>query len=150
MGAKAQSLMENKMATNAINEQATFDLASFDAGVVQENVVNIVHPSTGAPLGITIKVISPDSEKYRKLSNRTRNRSINAVKKGKNSLTAEMMDENAMELLVGSVLSWEGVTWAGQVMECNEVNVRSVFTKFPWIKEQVDEFLGDRANFIKG
>lgn len=126
----------------------TFDLATFSQGVKAENILSIVHPKTGADLGIRIKVISPDSPQYRKLGNIIKNRNLQALRKGRNGLTSEAIDEGAIELLVGAVVSWEGVVWGGQPMECTSANVRQLFDSCPWIKEQVDEFVGDRGNFM--
>jgi len=40
------------------------------------------------------------------------------------------------------------VTVDGKELACNKDNAAALYERFPWIKEQVDTAVGDRANFI--
>ena len=129
--------------------KADFDLANLASASEKEATVEILHPKTNESLGIKITVASPDSDKHRKLLQRAKNTNMQIMqRKGNKGITAEAVDESAMNVVVGSVLRWEGVTWGGTELECTEENVRQVFESLPWIKEQVDDFLNDRANFF--
>ena len=42
-----------------------------------------------------------------------------------------------------------GVTVDGKELAYNKDNAAGLYERFPWIKEQVDTAVGERANFIK-
>lgn len=125
------------------------DLSKILEESLQEATLTIYHPVSGVDLGIRIKVCSPDSERYRKHERAIKNRALTQARKQKNNqLSMEAIEESSMDLLVGSIVSWDGVVWGGQPLECTEENARQLFEQFPFIRRQVDEFLGDVANFF--
>lgn len=126
----------------------SFDLQAIHDVMQDSAWLTILHPRTGAPTPMRIKIASPDSESYRKVDRRIKNRSFAAVKKNKGNVSAEALEASSMDLLVGITLEWENVVWGGTPMEFTEDNVRQLFTQFPFIREQVDEFAGDRNNFF--
>lgn len=133
-----------------MNMEKTFDLAEIQAEAKQENVLEILHPVSQIGIGLKIRIASPDSEKYRKLAQamRTKIQAMMQRNKGKMPPT-EVIEEESQKVLIGAVLGWEGATWGGQPFECTPDNVKQLFDALPWIKEQVDEYLGNRANFFK-
>lgn len=64
-------------------------------------------------------------------------------------MTAEEIEESALRQLSICTVSWKGVKLDGQELECNPDNAYMLYSRLPWLKEQVDEFVGDRANFLK-
>ena len=124
------------------------DLAKLDiVSPANEGVwMELEHPVTGEPLGVKIKLAGTDSDYYKKELRRQQNKRL---KKGIRNINAEELEAEAVELLVACTLDWEGVELEGQALECNPENVRKIYKKFPWIKEQVDAFINNRANFIK-
>jgi hypothetical protein len=46
-------------------------------------------------------------------------------------------------------VAWEGFTLDGVKLDCTPENVRTVYNEWSWIKEQVSEFVADRANFFR-
>ena len=124
------------------------DLAKLDIlSPANEGVwMELEHPVTGEPLGIKIKVAGVDSDYYRKEMRRQQNKRL---KKGIRTISAEELENEVIELLVACTLDWEGIEYEGKVLECNKENARMIYKKFPWIREQVDNFINDRANFLK-
>ncbi len=124
------------------------DLADIASKTQNEARFEILHPSTGAGTGIYFTVHSPDSKEYRKFQSTVQNRNLQISRKNSNRLDMEQIAAGALDLLVWSVKGWENVQWSKTELECTETNVRMVFERLPWIKEQVDEFISRRANFL--
>ena len=124
------------------------ELTQFDVvSPANEGVwMNLEHPVTGEPLEVKIKLAGIDSDYYKKELRRQQNKRF---KKGFRKMNAEELESETIELLVACTLDWDGVELEGQALECNPENVRKVYKQFPWIKEQVDNFINDRANFLK-
>ena len=61
----------------------------------------------------------------------------------------EEVEQDGLELLAKCTRSWSGVVIDGKDVEFSHSNALMVYERFPWIKEQVDTAIGDRANFIK-
>ena len=126
----------------------SFDLSELSDVTNQEGIVSIIHPKTGVELGIKITVASRDSAKYRKMESLVKNRNTAALQRGKRNLSAEAIDAGMLDILAACVVGWEGLEWGGQAIECTDHNIRDVYEKFPFIREQVEEFVNDRGNFI--
>lgn len=125
------------------------DLADLSTQSHDSSTLSILHPVTGEPVGLEITLASPDSAHYRKVEQQVKDRNLRLVRKSRSgTLSAAALEAGATDILVGAVLSWEGAKWGGTELECNEQNVRQVYESLPFIREQVDEYLGDRANFF--
>jgi len=109
--------------------------------------LELEHPKTGQPLGIRIKLLGVDSDVYQKQVRKNNDRRF---KKRRFKLTADEVEAENVELLVAVTKEWENMIEHGQPVEFNAANVRRIYTdkKYSWIREQVDEFAGDRANFL--
>jgi hypothetical protein len=133
------------------------DLASIDTvkGANDGFDVQIYHPGTMIDLGITINVLGKDSDEFQKVSRAQNKKRMAKMTKGgfrAQNLTPapEEVERDGLELLAKCTRSWSGVVIDGKDVEFNSANVIMVYERFPWIKEQVDTAIGDRANFIKG
>jgi len=104
------------------------------------------HPVTGEELDIQIKLAGTDSDIYRETIRKQINRRL---KKGIKRLSLEETENENLELLVACTLDWKNVVYEGEPLECTPENVKFIYSQFPWIKEQVDDFIGDRANYLK-
>ena len=126
------------------------DITSFMEQQLETAVVEICNPNSGEPLGVKITLASPDSGKYRTASLAIQNRQLQySMKNRGRSISAERLEENALELLIEATLDWEGLVEDGRELACTPENVRRVYQNMPFIREQVDEFLGDRRNFFR-
>lgn len=123
------------------------DLSEIRKQAQDEAWVTILHPVSGAETSMRIRLLSPDSERYRQIDNRIRNATTKSMTK-RGGLSAEELSESGLQLLIQATVGWENVIFDGQPIQFSPENVRTVYTDFPFIREQVDRFLGDRRNFF--
>lgn len=123
------------------------DLSEIRKQAQDEAWVTILHPVSGVETSMRIRLLSPDSERYRQIDNRIRNATTKSMTK-RGGLSAEELSESGLQLLIQATVGWENVIFDGQPIQFSPENVRTVYTDFPFIREQVDRFLGDRRNFF--
>jgi hypothetical protein len=131
------------------------DLSQLDTGAAAEGGVDMAlkHPVTNAPLlqddgetPITIRLLGMDSKAFRKATRANQDRRLRGTRY--RAPTAEELDAEGLELLVKCTISWTGIVLDGSSLDCTPVNVRTLFTRLPWVREQIDNYIGDRANFL--
>lgn len=131
----------------------SFDLNSLKPVMADDGaVLNIVHPETEEVIeGMTITLLGQDSKVYRKLQMGKQQAALNRMAKGKKALDldAEKLSEDSIDDLVKLTIEWSGFTLDGKTLDCTPANVRTVYADWSWIKEQVQEFVGNRANFFR-
>lgn len=112
--------------------------------------ITLKHPASDENLPMKIKVIGKDSDKFIKLSEDFRRSTLEDMKANK---TMEQRIETSKEygdkLLIACTLEWQGIELDGKKLDCTPENVKMVYQRFSWIKEQIDTAIADRANFIK-
>jgi hypothetical protein len=129
-----------------------------------ESILDIVHPSTGERLGITITLLSLDDERMKKVKRQIHDRALNLQKKGK-TFKSEEIEDNGNELLFTAMTGWtwgiptdeKGVeipdatpaTFRGSVPPFNKPSVYAVFNALPWLRDQVDEKVSDTKSFFQ-
>ncbi len=130
------------------------DLANLDTvkGANEGFSVSIYHPGTNDDLGIKITVLGKDADEFIKLSRaQLKKRRDKLVKSGfRSDIPIEEIEQDDTRLLAAMTKAWEGVIIDGKPVECNTENAIMVYERWPWIREQVNVAIGDRANFIKG
>ena len=128
----------------------TTDLSQLDTSKASEDGVwmEIENPSTGEPLGIKIKVLGMDSKAYRDQQRKTQDRNLKKGMKGLKSLKSETLENDRIELICACTVGWENVVYNGETLECTRENCRWLYKQYPWIFDQVDEYIGDRGNFL--
>ena len=127
------------------------DLSSIKASA---SSVEILHPATAEPIGLTIGLRPSTHPAVKEVQRRFTNDTLNARHK---KITAEKLEANNLDRLVAATdsFAWgngpdgKPTTWNGEALEANAANVRKVYTQAPWIKQQVDEALGDEARFFR-
>lgn len=117
-----------------------------DLGVYefQESAECVIYDPFGEEIG-KIVLKSTDSPEWKKNMEFWHKKIKNRRDK---SLSMDEAEIAGLDLLAGLVLSWEGFMVGGKELECTKENVKRVFKDYPFIKEQVDEFAGDRTNFL--
>lgn len=149
------------------------DLSNLDvvSGANKGTNISITHPGTGEDLGIRIHVLGRDSDVFKKLSDQQNKKRIGRMHRGgifrPQPVPASEIEKDALELLVACTLAWhteakvdkegaeleprkDSITWKGQEYTCSPENVKLLYVALPWMKEQVDLEVNDRANFISG
>lgn len=143
----------------------SFNLASINTSAAADRgiVAKILHPTTSAPLGLEITVLGSDSREFKRLQREQQNRRLKnqAKNRGKLKMTAEELEEESLSTICALVISWrqknDDGTWKDtltindQEMACNDDNKRRLFSDlgFNWLREQVDEEIGDRDSFLQ-
>lgn len=131
------------------------DLSSIDTvkGANEGFDVRIYHPGTNEDLEIIITVLGKDSDEFVKLSRAQQKKRMAKLSKGGFRVTAtipvEEIEQDNIALLATCTKNWTGIVIKGKAVECNLDNALMIYDKYPWIREQVDTAIGDRANFIK-
>lgn len=99
---------------------------------------------------VTITLLSKDSDQFRKVSTRVTNKRLEKSLRagGRVRVRAEEIENDQLDLLVACTTGWDNVQLGSEVLEFNDLNVRRLYQEVPAIREQVDNFIGDRANFL--
>lgn len=143
--------MEPNAATPAVTDLSTIDTVKDANNGVD---VQLYHPGNNLDLGITIKVLGRDSDLFRKISAQQNRKRIEKMSKGGQfkltRLSPEEVENDAIMLLSACTMGWSNVVVDGAELEFSRENAAMLYTRFPWIKEQVDAAVGDRALFTKG
>lgn len=120
---------------------------SFDEGVV----VDILHPATGEKLGMSVTVASYQSERVKKLQRKMANAAMREQRRNpKKAATVEEVEEKAHDLMVASVVAWDGFERDGKPLPCTPENVRAVVTNpdLFFVAEQIDKAADDAQGFL--
>lgn len=113
------------------------------------NELNILHPATSEPIGLTISLLPLTSPPVRDVQRRITNESLRTRGKG---FTSEKLDANRLDILIAATqgFKWEGdANWNGEKPEATPQLVRKIYKEVPWIREQVDNALNDEAAFFR-
>ena len=135
------------------------DLAALDTikGSNAGFEVSIYNPSTNEDLGLFITVLGKDSDEFQRVSRAQQKKRMAKLTKGgfrNPSVPVEEIEQDSIALLAACTKSWmqDGkptITMDKKELEFSVDNAIALYERFPWIKEQVDVAIGDRANFIK-
>lgn len=116
-----------------------------------ERIIDIVHPSTGEKIGVSVTVLSINDEKMAASKRRIQNKKLELDRRGK-TFKADDLEENEMELLTTAITgwNWEGdVDFHGEKPAFNEKNVKAVLKELTWFKQQIMEAVGDEKAFFQ-
>lgn len=130
------------------------DLSTLDtmAAASEGAVMEVRHPVTGMPLKseggepITLTLLGYDSKQFQEYGRLEINRRLNGG--APKVQTAEGYENDKIEALSVCVKAWANIMLDGKVLDCSPANAKAVLARFPWIREQVDVFVGSRANFL--
>jgi len=131
----------------------------------------LIHPKTGDPTDVFIKVLGRDSGEYRQLSLMQQRRRLQKLvsKPGRASMESVSdadMDRDSAEIAAACTKAWgtnlgeiateeevankDKLLFNGEWLVCTREAALMVYIKEPWIREQVESAILDRANFSKG
>lgn len=95
---------------------------------------------------MTIRVLGTDSAAYRRAQNTNLNKRL---AKRNVKLTADELEAETIGMLAEVTVGWSGFNGAdGVPVACNRANATALYSKYPFIREQVDRFINERANFL--
>jgi hypothetical protein len=112
--------------------------------------MTVTHPGTGEPTDAVIRLAGIDSEAWRSASHKLSDR---VIKEGGGKVDVarafERSEEHVSELVASVTISWENVKDGGPELKCTRENAKRLYMKYPWLREQVNRFAGNRANFFR-
>lgn len=109
----------------------------------------IEDPITGEELDVTITLLGSDSAAYRNKAREMQRDRISKMAKGRNKkLDLSVSEKEECELLAACTVGWDGIELDGVEVAFSYDEAVKLYLDFTWIKEQVDSFIGDRANFL--
>jgi len=121
------------------------DLLSLQPNTI---TLDLKHPATGEALGVSVELRSLESDEVKAVERQLKNK---ALKGGRNTVTAEKIDDNTIALLSAAIVSWsftgEANLGGDKKPACNEANKRKLLA-VPAIAKQIDVALGDEAAFF--
>lgn len=128
------------------------DLKQLDtrAGAERGFDVHLKSPATGADLGIIITVRGADSAAYQdKASQQAQARLERNLRRGKlGASSPDEMRQEALELLAAMTTGWHGLEEDGAAVPFSEAAALRIYDHYPWLREQIDAAIHDRANFL--
>lgn len=87
-----------------------------------------------------------DSGAYRAAQNINLNKRL---AKRNVKMTAEELEAETINMLAGVTVRWVGFNGMdGQPIPCNRQTATALYTKYPFIRDQADRFINERANFL--
>jgi len=125
------------------------DIASI---IYTEKRVEILHPATKEPLGVTVTLMAPDDKRLDRTKDAITNQVLALQAKNK-SLNAEQIKHNRNMVLFRAMTGWE---WSGEMTfhdekpDFNQKNVFAVLNELPWFLKQVDEEFSELEGFFGG
>lgn len=150
----------------------TINLADLNAAAASETVFDLElrHPTTDAPLGLFIQVLGSQSEKVRAVSNRQSNAIIKdnfkSQRAGKEpAITVETSQKRQAELAAAATVGWysqepakagekpkreDGLPFGDKRLIFSEDEAVRLYNDpaYSWLVKQVDDAVGDLANFL--
>ena len=143
------------MKTTAIEATTTptaFDFASRDVAAKAEigAELEVLDPVTSEPVGVYITLAGADSAVHRKAVATVSKRRMNGQKGFRNKgFDLEKIDAENIEIFATCTLAWKGVTVDGVSLPCSRDNAIKMYTRFPWLREQVEQFISDRSEYLQ-
>lgn len=101
-------------------------------------------PITGDETDCILIVRGVDSKTFRDCQKREQRKIFTMMRDGKDE------DVDDLVTLVEAVIGWKGFEDDGKELKFSKENVRALFENSPSIARQVETFIHNRRNFIKG
>lgn len=143
---------ESTAVENTVTAPAAFDFATRDVAAKAEvgAELEVLDPVTNEPVGAYITLAGADSTIHRKATANVSKRRFNSQKGFRSKgFDVEKMEAESIEILAVCTLSWKGVTVDGVPLPCSRDNAIKMYTRFPWLREQVEQFIGDRSAYLQ-
>lgn len=142
--------------SDQVEDKKQVDIADFDtvAGSNEGAVMEVRHPKTnevlyhddGRPFTITYR--GKDSEAFRDAARKQQDRRIQQNMRTRAPVLSSLIEKDDIELMVVATIKWD-IILGGKAPPNDPKAYREAYTNYPWLKEQGDEFVGVRSNFIK-
>lgn len=109
-----------------------------------------VRDAAGNP--VTITLLGVDSNEYqsrkREHVDRVLQSQLQSRRRQSTAISAESFEDDTLEDCIACTTGWHGIVFEDKELEFSAANVRMLYTKLPMLREQVEEFIADRVNFL--
>lgn len=130
-----------------------------------ERTIEILHPSTGAPLGIRLTVMSIDDDRLKRVKRNITDEQLKLQARGK-SFKADELERNAHQILFAASTGWTAYNPTGTDKDggydadatptfngkpwpdYNQRNFMEVIETLPWFADQVREAIDETKAFF--
>lgn len=134
------------MLFNMPKEFDTVALANQGGIMEVEGPDGVVLRDANGAAAMTITLLGSDSQVFRKAQNRNLNKRLT---KRNVKMTAEELEAETIDLLAEVTTGWAGFKDpTGNDIACSRQNAVALYSKYPFIREQADRFINERANFL--
>lgn len=141
-------MSEENKAGNGAADISELDISSADATMEVRGLNGeVLRFDDERPFTITL--ISQDSQEFVTLARKQQDRRTQQAMRTRQPASATTQEADAIELLVAVTKSWD-ILLQGEKPASTPENYRSAYKKYPRLRQQVDEYLGNPANFSKG
>lgn len=108
--------------------------------------IRLKHPVTGEYLpDIEITITGHDSAAFK---NAIKTRAKAQLARTKKEIDLDANERDNIEVLAQCTTEWTGISEGGKELIYSFENAVKLYTKYGWIKEQIDSAISDRANFF--
>lgn len=99
---------------------------------------------------VTITLLGKDSKVYQRILRDRKQAMLTRMQKGRKAaqLDVEKLEEDSLDDLVQLTIGWAGVKDDKGNLEFTPENVRRLYEEVPSVREQVEEFINERSNFL--
>lgn len=113
-------------------------------------VLSLEHPATGEPVGVEINLMGSDSEAFRGKKRELERARADKLRRARSRSAVDLSttDNESCALLAACTTGWTGVEKGKKEIPFSVQAAEEIYMELPWIREQVDAFVGDRANFL--
>ena len=130
-------------------EALDLDVLDFAGSAKDGARLDLRHPITNAPTGAWLQLLGTDSDTYRAAQRAVQRDRLKQIARTRRvAVSPEEMESEALQLLVVATIGMGGVVVKGQLLTYSADTVRDLYKRHHWIREQADEFINDRANFL--
>lgn len=120
----------------------------------QSRSIQIKHPATQELTGLTITLLPSSDERIKAAKRKHLNARLHSRRQ---KVTAEQIEQASIDIICVAVDGWvwgkdaggEQAAFEGGQPEFSDINLRKVLKKLDWVREQIDEELGDDAAFFQ-
>jgi hypothetical protein len=118
--------------------------------------MSVIDPTTGAAMvdektgsPVTITLIGKDHPDFRSKQYAQSSKRVNKLVGRRRNIDLKQMEQDAIELLAHATKGWEGIDGPdGHPLAFSHANAVDLYTRYSWLREQVDEFIDDRSHFL--
>lgn len=134
------------------------DLSTLAIDIEAPHKLVLRHPESNVELqhkgkDIYLLVRSVDHPEVKKVERRISKKRIESVQqsRGKIKISADELEEEATQRLVAHLAGWENLNMNDKPLVYSAAAAKDLLNNdaFAWIRAQLDEFAGERGNFLK-